>query len=187
MKKGIGVLLVIAVIILIPLFMMAGSYNGLVSSRENVMEKKSQIDNQLQRRADLIPNLVNVVKGYAAHEKEVMEAVSDARAKLAGAADTSEKLKANQELNSALARLLMVVENYPDLKANENFRDLQVQLEGTENRIAVARRDYNNAAMSYNTRIKRFPTVIFAGMLGFKETPYFEAEESAKQVPEVNF
>lgn len=187
MKKGIVILLIIIGLILIPILLMAGSYNGMVSSQENVLEKKSQIDNQLQRRADLIPNLVNVVKGYAAHEKEVMQAVSDARARLAGAGDTSERLRANEELNSALSRLLLVVENYPDLKANENFRDLQVQLEGTENRIAVARRDYNTAAMSYNTKIKRFPTVIFAGMLGFDEAPYFEADESAKKAPEVKF
>ena len=125
-----------------------GFYNGMVSSRENVDSKWSQVDNQLQRRSDLIPNLVNTVKGYASHEKEVFQSVSDARAKMAGAKSVGDKLAANTELNSALSRLLAVAENYPQLKADQNFRQLQDELSGTENRIAVARKDYNDAVQS---------------------------------------
>ena len=134
-----------------------GFYNGMDSARENVDSKWSQVDNQLQRRSDLIPNLVNTVKGYAAHEKEVFQSVSDARAKMAGARSVSDKLAANTEINSALSRLLAVAENYPQLKADQNFRQLQDELSGTENRIAVARKDYNDAVQSYNTKIKSLP------------------------------
>ena len=134
-----------------------GFYNGMVSARENVDSKWSQVDNQLQRRSDLIPNLVNTVKGYAAHEKEVFQAVSDARAKMAGAKTAGDKMAANTELNSALSRLLAVAENYPQLKADQNFRQLQDELSGTENRIAVARKDYNDAVQGYNTKIKSLP------------------------------
>ncbi len=153
-----------------------GFYNGMVSARENVDSKWSQVDNQLQRRSDLIPNLVNTVKGYAAHEKDVFQSVSDARAKMAGARSVSDKLAANGELNSALSRLLAVAENYPLLKADQNFRQLQDELSGTENRIAVARKDYNDAVQSYNTKIKSLPYSLFAGALGFSARDYFKVQ-----------
>lgn len=164
-----------------------GFYNGMVSARENVDSKWSQVDNQLQRRSDLIPNLVNTVKGYAAHEKEVFQSVSDARAKMAGAQTVSDKLAANNELNGALSRLLAVAENYPQLKADQNFRQLQDELSGTENRIAVARKDYNDAVQTYNTKIKSLPYSLFAGALGFTARDYFKVEETAKAVPKVQF
>lgn len=164
-----------------------GFYNGMVSARENVDSKWSQVDNQLQRRSDLIPNLVNTVKGYASHEKEVFQSVSDARAKMAGARSVSDKLAANTDLNSALSRLLAVAENYPQLKADQNFRQLQDELSGTENRIAVARKDYNDAVQSYNTKIKSLPYSLFAGALGFTAQDYFKVEETARTVPKVQF
>ena len=164
-----------------------GFYNGMVSANENVDSKWSQVDNQMQRRSDLIPNLVNTVKGYASHEKEVFQSVSDARAKMAGAQSVGDKLAANTELNSALSRLLAVAENYPQLKADQNFRQLQDELSGTENRIAVARKDYNDAVQSYNTKIKSLPYSLFAGALGFTARDYFKVEETAKAVPKVQF
>ena len=164
-----------------------GFYNGMVSARENVDSKWSQVDNQLQRRSDLIPNLVNTVKGYASHEKEVFQSVSDARAKMAGARSVSDKLTANADLNSALSRLLAVAENYPQLKADQNFRQLQDELSGTENRIAVARKDYNDAVQSYNTKIKSLPYSLFAGALGFTARDYLKVEETARIVPKVQF
>ena len=187
MKSKWMPLIIVVVIIAVLVFWVAGSYNSLVSLNEQAKTQQSNIQTQLQRRTDLIPNLVNTVKGYAVHEKDVIQSVVDARSKLAGAPTTGDALKANGELNQALSRLLVVVENYPDLKASANFRDLQAQLEGTENRIAVARRDYNIAAQSYNTTTKRFPSVIFANMFGFKELPYYEASPGSQNVPEVKF
>lgn len=179
--------LIVIALVAIMVIMGISSYNGLVSLNESVNGKWSQIENQLQRRADLIPNLVNTVKGYAAHEQQAIAAVADARAKLAGAQGPAAKAQANAELNSALSRLLVVVENYPNLKADKNFRALMDELSGTENRIAVARKDYNDAVQAYNTKIRSFPTSIFAGMLGFGPKEYFKAEEGAKQVPKVQF
>lgn len=188
MKNGIlSALIAIVVVLAVVAIFLFGSYNGLVTSEENVNSKWSQIDNQLQRRADLIPNLVNTVKGYAAHEQSIFTEVTRAREKLMSAGSVSEKAQADAELTGALSRLLAIAENYPNLKADANFRQLADELAGTENRIAVARMDYNNAVQVYNSRIRRFPTVIIAGMFGFWKKDYFKAEEGAKQVPEVNF
>ncbi len=180
-------LISILMVIVLAVGSVFGFYNGMVSARENVDSKWSQVDNQLQRRNDLIPNLVNTVKGYASHEKEVFQSVSDARAKMAGAKSVGDKLAANTELNSALSRLLAVAENYPQLKADQNFRQLQDELSGTENRIAVARKDYNDAVQNYNTKIKSLPYSLFAGALGFTARDYFKVEETAKKVPTVKF
>lgn len=163
------------------------SYNGMISKEEDVDNKWSQVDNQLKRRADLIPNLVETVKGYAKHEEKAIDSVTEARAKLSGASNPTEKMKADQELTSSLNRLMVVVENYPNLKANENFKDLMTSLEGTENRIAVARKDYNDKVTTYNKAIKRFPKNIFASLFGFDKKTYFEVNETDKETPKVNF
>ncbi|CUH94378.1 putative membrane protein [Propionispora sp. 2/2-37] len=177
------------VIVLIALLAVWGvsSYNGLISLNEQVNGKWSQIENQLQRRADLIPNLVNTVKGYAAHEQSAIQAVSDARARLAGAQGPAAKAQADADMNSALSRLLVIAENYPNLKADQNFRALQDELSGTENRIAVARKDYNDSVQVYNVKIRSLPTSIFAGIIGFGPKEYFKAAEGASQVPAVQF
>ncbi|WP_049817959.1 LemA family protein [Thermosediminibacter oceani] len=164
-----------------------GGYNGLVAAEEDVNGKWSQVENQLQRRADLIPNLVETVKGYAAHEQEIFTEVTRAREKLISAGSVVEKAQAEAELSSALSRLLAIVENYPNLKADANFRQLSDELVGTENRIAVARMDYNNAVQRYNSKIRSFPTVIIARLMGFDKKEYFKAEEGAKEAPKVDF
>ena len=188
-------IIIIAVIAVIAVYGIS-SYNSMVSQEEAVGTAWSNVENQYQRRADLIPNLVNTVKGYAAHEKETFDAVVSARAKATQTTVsiddlTPEKMEAYQraqgEVGSALSRLLAVTENYPDLKANENFKELQAQLEGTENRISVERRNFNEAARTYNTKIRRFPGSIVAGMFGFEKRPYFEAEEGSEKAPEVKF
>ncbi len=184
MNKTAWILIAVVAVLILGGIM---SYNNLVSMNENVNGKWSQIENQLQRRADLIPNLVNTVKGYAAHEQAAIQAVADARAKLAGAQGPAAKAQANADMNNALSRLLVVAENYPNLKADKNFRALMDELSGTENRIAVARKDYNDAVQNYNVKIRSFPTNIFAGMMGFGPKEYFKAEEEAKQVPKVQF
>ena len=187
-KKGLFITLgVVAVVIVMIIGSLVGTYNGLVDKQAEVTNAEAQIQTQLQRRADLIPNLVSTVKGYAAHETEVYTALADARAKLNSASNAEEYTDAIESYDSALSRLLVVVENYPELKANENFIYLQDELSGTENRVAVARKDYNDAATEYNKSIKKFPTVIFAGMFGFDEVDLFEASADAQDAPEVNF
>lgn len=193
MKKGW--IIVIAAVALIGIWMASG-YNKLVRQEEGVKTAWAQVENQYQRRSDLIPNLVNTVKGYAAHESQTLENVVAARARATQTtvdADdlTPEALQAYQsaqgELTNALGRLLMVAENYPDLKASENFSELQAQLEGTENRIATERRNYNTTVMEYNTRVRRFPTNVIAGLFGFERYPNFEAAEGADVAPVVEF
>jgi LemA protein len=164
-----------------------GTYNGMVSSNTNVDGKWAQVENQLQRRMDLIPNLVETVKGYAGHENETIKAVADARSKLASAQTPAQKGEANGELSNALSRLLMIQENYPNLKADAHFKQLMDELSGTENRLAVARKDYNTAVQNYNVKIKSFPTVMFANMFGFMPREMFKADEAAKTAPKVNF
>jgi LemA protein len=163
------------------------SYNRFVSQEESIKAQWAQVENQLQRRNDLIPNLVETVKGYASHEQDVFQSVADSRAKLAGAATTEETIAAANAQSSALARLLAIVENYPQLKANEQFNRLMDELSGTENRIAVERMRYNERVQEYNTSRRQFPSNITAGIFGFKEYPFFEVPESAKQVPKVSF
>lgn len=189
--KGKGILLgIIGVILLLVIPLLGtyiGSYNTLVGLEEQVNNKWSQIETQLARRADLIPNLVETVKGYAQHEEAIFTEIADARSRLAGAGNVSERMDAENRLTGALSRLLAIAENYPDLKADANFRQLQDELAGTENRIATARRDYNDAVTNFNSRSRRFPTVMFASMLGFEQKVYFEAPESAQQAPIVDF
>ena len=168
-------------------FMAAGSYNTLTTKQEKVKVEFSNVDTQLQRRADLIPNLVETVKGYAKHEEKVFSEIAEARSRLLNAGTVDEKAAANSQLSGALGRLLVLAENYPDLKANEQFKTLMVQLEGTENRIAVARRDYNQTVLDYNTTRQRFPAVVMANILGFERAEEFKAEEGARQAPKVNF
>jgi LemA protein len=196
MKTSRIVLIVVAVILVLFIFRGCRGYNNLVTLREQVGRDWANVENVYQRRADLIPNLVNTVKGYATHEQETFTKVVEARASatsihINAANMTDEDLKrfraAQGEISSALSRLIAVAENYPDLKANQNFLELQAQLEGTENRIAVERRKFNETATNYNTAIKKFPTVLFAGLFGFKERPYFEAEAGAAEAPVVEF
>ena len=182
--KVVGIVVVIFLVLAMPII---GGYNKMVSLEQKVKVSEGNIDTQLQRRSDLIPNLVETVKGYASQEKEIFISIADARAKLAGAKTVPDRAQADAELGSALSRLLVVVENYPQLKSNENFRDLTVALEGTENRIGTARQDYNKSVDSYNTTIKRFPNAIIAGIFRFEERAYYKASESAKEVPKVDF
>ncbi len=191
-KSTIIVIAVIAIVVIAGI----SAYNSLISKEEAVNNAWGNVENQYQRRSDLIPNLVNTVKGYATHEKETFQSVTEARARATQITIdpndlTPEKLQAYQraqgEVGSALGRLLAISENYPNLKANENFRELQAQLEGTENRISVERRNFNEAARAYNTSIRRFPLNIFAGILGFDKRPYFESQEGAEKAPEVKF
>ncbi len=193
MKKS--VIIIIAVVAVIVIWAVS-MYNGLVTMDESVNSQWANVETQYQRRADLIPNLVNTVKGYASHEKETLEGVVEARSKATqmqvNANDlTPEKLaeyqKAQGAVTSALGKLLAITENYPDLKANQNFLELQAQLEGTENRINVARTNFNNAAQAYNTAIRRFPKSLFASMFGFDKHAYFEAAEGTETAPTVSF
>jgi len=197
MKKGWIVLIVVLVILLMIYSFFKNSYNALVTLEENVNQSWAQVGNQYQRRADLIPNLVETVKAYAAHEKETFTAVTEARAKVGQLTVTPEVLnnpeafakfqQVQGEISSVLTRLMAVSENYPQLKANENFLALQSQLEGTENRISVERKRFNEAVQGYNTTIRRFPTNMLAGMFGFEKKLYFEAQPGAETAPAVKF
>lgn len=196
MKKGLIVLVVLAVVAVALFGWVKNTYNSFVSADEHVQAAWSQVENVYQRRADLIPNLVATVKGYAEHESSTLQAVMEARAKATqitvDASDLSEEeiaryQAAQGELSQALGRLLAVSEAYPDLKANENFRDLQTQLEGTENRITVERQKFNEAAQAYNTAVRSFPANIVAGIFDFDKKGYFKATEGAEVAPKVEF
>ena len=187
MSGGMIALIIVLALVVVTAIMAVSNYNGMISARENVESQMSNIDTQMQRRNDLIPNLVNTVKGYASHESDVFQAVSDARARLAGANSINEKVEAENELSGALSRLLAITENYPQLKANEQFTALMDELSGTENRIAVARQDYNKEAQAYNKKIATFPSVVFAKMFGFEKYEYFKVTEGADKAPNVNF
>jgi len=196
MKKTWIVLAVVAVLLLLAYSSIKGSYNNMVTMQEGVTAQWSQVENVYQRRSDLIPNLVSTVKGYADFEKETLTQVIEARAKATAVNINPEKLdaqslqnfqNAQSGLSSALSKLMVVVEKYPELKANQGFLDLQAQLEGTENRITVERQKFNQTAQSYNTFIRTFPKNIFAGMFGFEKKAYFEAEKGAEKAPQVKF
>ncbi len=191
-KKGVisvALIVILAIVAIVGILAASviGTYNGLATSREAVTSKAADIDTVLQRRADLIPNLVNTVKGFTQHEDEVIEKITTAREHLVNAQSLEEKSAANAELTSGLNALMVIVENYPDLKSSENFIALQDELSGTENRIATARHDYNEVAKTYNTKIQTFPSNIIAGMFNFEKAAYFEADDSAKEVPVVDF
>ena len=196
MKKGMVVFLVILGVVVLGGLWVMGSYNGLVRLDEGVKQAWAQVENVYQRRLDLIPNLVETVKGYAAHEKSTFVEVTEARSKAAGSIAPgiindpkafAQFQESQGALSSALSRLMVVVEKYPELKANENFLALQAQLEGTENRISVERGRYNEAAQMFNTRFRQFPTNMIGGMFGFKIKEYFKAEPAAAKVPKVTF
>lgn len=191
MSKTLKTVLIIVgiliLIIVIPYSYLKGTYNTLVTMDESVKGAWAQVENQLQRRYDLIPNYVETVKGYAAHEKEVFVKVTEARSKVAGAGSIDEKIQANNQLSSALSRLLVVVERYPELKANTNFIRLQDELAGTENRIAVERRRFNETVKVYNIKIRTFPTNIIAGMFGFEKAAFFKVPKERQEAPKVKF
>ena len=187
MKRVLIVLGVIALLVVFAGISLSNSYNGMVTKEEQVNAAYAQIQSQLQRRYDLIPNLVETVRGYASHEERVLTEVTEARAKVGGAATPEARLEAENQLSGALSRLLVVVERYPDLKANQNFIMLQDQLEGTENRIAVERQRYNETVRDYNRFIRQFPRNMFAGMFGFGRKPFFEAPQEAQAAPKVDF
>ena len=196
MKKGLIIAIVAAAVLLGGFIWIKGTYNSMVTADEGVSAAWAQVENVYQRRADLIPNLVATVKGYAEHEATTLEDVTAARARATQVVvdpsdlepeDIARFNKAQGELSSAIGRLLMITENYPDLKANQNFRDLQAQLEGTENRIATERMKFNEAAQNYNTLIRRFPDNIIASMFDFEKKGYFEAQEGVETAPKVEF
>jgi len=196
MKKSWIIIIAIAVVLFLLYGWASGAYNEMVSKSEAVKAQWSQVENVYQRRADLIPNLVNTVKGYATHEKETLEGVVEARAKATSVTIDANHLnpqalqqfqRVQDGLSQALSRLMVVVERYPDLKANQNFLELQAQLEGTENRIAVERRRFNLETQAYDVYIKLFPGNILADLFGFSEKPYFKAEKGAEKVPQVKF
>ena len=196
MKKSYVIIIAIVVVIVGICGWVTSAYNGMVTVEEEATTAFAKVQSAYQRRADLIPNLVETVKGYATHEQETLEGVVAARSKATQVTLDPEKMtpqkmkefqEAQGELSSALGRLIAIQENYPDLKANENFRDLQVQLEGTENRINTERNNYNEAVQKYNVKIRRFPNSMFAGMFGFEKMQKFEAETGAEKAPQVKF
>ena len=196
MKKGTIALIVVVVLILLGGCSAGRAYNKMVTMEEGINKSWANVETQYQRRADLIPNLVNTVKGYAAHEQETLDQVIEARSRATQVTLNAEDItpdrlqqyqQAQGEVSQALGRLMMIAENYPDLKANQNFMELQAQLEGTENRISVARKDFNDASMAYNSYIRKFPANIIAGIFGFDTKSYFEAAEGTDRAPEVNF
>src|ERR1700723_727881 len=192
MKWGLGCLAVLVIVVVIAAFVIGGGYvssrNQMVTLNEQIKSNWAQVDVVLQRRADLIPNLVNTVKGFAAHEETVFGDIANARAALLGAKTPGEKIAANGQLDGALGRLLAISENYPQLKSNENFLRLQDELAGTENRIAVERKRYNDSIQAYNTFIRQFPNSLFASWAGFKENDaYFKASEGSREAPKVQF
>ncbi|UBH07968.1 LemA family protein [Macrococcus armenti] len=187
MKKLLVPIIGLVILLMIVGSMLIGPYNKLVDLDADVDKYQANIDTQLQRRIDLIPNLVETVKGYAKHEEKVFKDVSDARAKLAGAGTMEEKAEANAQVNSALGRLIAIQENYPELKADSQFTGLRDELAGTENRIAVARNDYNAIVTEYNKVVKRFPGSIVAGLFGFEKKEFFKAESAAKDAPKIDF
>jgi LemA protein len=186
-KTAVIIVAIVVVFFLGVYAYITGTYNSLVSLNQEVKASWSQVENQLQRRMDLIPNYVETVKGYAKHEREVFIEVTNARSKVAGAVNPEQKIAGNNQLTAALSRLLLVVERYPDLKANQNFIRLQDELAGTENRIAVERMRYNEAVKKYNKRVQQFPSSLIARHYDFVEAPYFEAPAEAKQPPKVKF
>jgi LemA protein len=181
------IIIAIVAIIGIALVLIVPKYNSLVNGEEQIESSWAQVENQLQRRFDLIPNLVQTVKGYAAHEEEVFTQIADARTQYGGAATVEEAAEANDDLTSALSRLLVVVENYPQLKADVQFTQLMDELSGTENRLAVARQDYNEVVRTFNSDVRSFPGNLIAGMFGFEQKEYFEAASGAETAPSVNF
>lgn len=185
--KSLKPLLIALGVILILAIPTLGTYNSLVTSQLNVERAASDLDTQYQRRVDLIPNVVETVQAEMAHEKEIFTEIANARAKVGSAATIAEKDAADTQLGSALSRLLVMTENYPTLKANEAMRDLRVQIEGTENRVLVARKDYNAVAQKHNLKVRKFPGSIFAGMFGFEEADMFKAQEGADKAPKVSF
>ena len=196
MKRSVIIIIVLVVLGVLGYSSIKGRYNNMVTKSEEVIAKWSQVENVYQRRADLIPNLVNTVKGYASHEKETLEGVIEARAKATSVNVNAGDLNAQsmqafqnaqQGLSSALSKLMVVVERYPELKANQNFLELQAQLEGTENRITVERQKFNETTRDYNTYIKKFPNTLFAGMFGYESKPYFAAQQGSENAPEVKF
>lgn len=187
MNTGMIVLIVILVIVVLIALWVMGVYNGLVRLRNKVKDQWAQVDVLLKRRADLIPNLVETVKGYASHEKDTLENVINARNKAVSATTTKEEMEANGELTSALSRLFALTESYPDLKANTNFVDLQNNLKETEDKISYARQFYNDTVLSYKNKLEMFPSNIIASMFGFKPEQFFEATEAEKEAPKVKF
>lgn len=184
MKKG---LLIVVLIVALCAWVAVSTYNSLVTAQEKVSSSYADIDTQLQRRADLIPNLVNTVKGYMEHEQGIIDSVTESRDRLLNAGSVQDRADANEALTTALGQFFVIAENYPDLKANENFIALQDELAGTENRIATARKDYDQAVSEYNAMIRRFPAVLFAQKDGFEKAEYFVAAKGSDVVPEVNF
>lgn len=187
MGTGTIILIVVVALIVLLILFVIGNYNGLVKLKNRVKDQWAQIDVLLKRRADLIPNIVETVKGYAGHEKDTLEAVISARNKAVSATTATDEMKANGELTQALSRLFALAEAYPELKANTNFMDLQNNLKDTEDKISHARQFYNDSVLSYKNKLEMFPSNVIAGMFGFKSEPFFEAGEADKEAPKVKF